>query len=364
MRQGLINSFKKPFTLGHVAGIPVRADARWVFVLIFTSFIIAGGISSTIGNWAVSLVFGVVATLVFFLSIFVHEFAHAAVAKTERLRVVEIVLHPFGGLTRLVHEPETPRAEFRIAIAGPVASLLLAVAFGGGAAGAFSAELNVLGQILVTLAIGNFLIAIFNMFPGYPLDGGRVLRAYLWRNGRDLDEATLLTGRCGQIIAGLMMVTGIGLAVITRDLFTGAWAFLVGIFLYDSAAGIIAELAKMKKIKVDDVMLLPPTVRSDATIQEFVDHILPRERQPIFIVADDRQMYGMLLLTEAKRIDPSKWRSTLIRDVMRPVDEHQFVETGTSLVDARSMAGNNRIGAVGVISSDGRLVGIVYAKNA
>lgn len=359
----MINSLKKPFTLGHVSGIPVRADARWIFVFVVISLIIAGGILATAGNWTVSLVFGFTATFIFFLSVFVHEFAHAAVAKTERLRVVEIVLHPFGGLTRFVHEPETPRAEFRIAIAGPVASLILAIAFGGGAAGAFSSGLNVLGQILVTLSIGNFLIALFNMFPGYPLDGGRVLRAYLWHNGRDLNEATLLTGRCGQIIAGLIMFAGISIAVLTKDLFTGAWAFLAGVFLYDSAAAIIAELTEMSKVKVDDAMLLPPSVRSDISIQEFVDHILPRERQPIFVVADERQMYGMLLLNEAKRVEPSQWRTTLIRDVMRPVDEHQFVETGSLLINARELANSNRIGAVGVIDAEGRLVGIVYGKN-
>lgn len=341
----------------------MRADARWIFVFILISVVIAGGISAAAGNWTVSLVFGFVSTFIFFISIFVHEFAHAAVAKMERLRVVEIVLHPFGGLTRFAHEPETPRAEFRIAIAGPVASIILAAAFGAGAATALSAGLNILAQLLVTLAIGNFLIALFNMFPGYPLDGGRVLRAYLWRNGRDLDEATLLTGRCGQVIAGLILVSGVGTAIITRDLFTGVWAVLVGVFLYDSAAGIISELDDMKKVLVDDVMLLPPSVRSDATIQEFVDHILPNNRQPIFVVADDRQMYGMLLLTDTRQIDPAKWRTTLIRDVMRPVDIQQFVETGSTLSAARELVRQNGIGAVAVIDTAGKLVGIIYGKN-
>lgn len=341
----------------------MRADARWILVFILISVIIAGGISAASGNWAVSLVFGFAVTFIFFISIFVHEYAHAAVAKMERLRVVEIVLHPFGGLTRFTHEPETPRAEFRIAIAGPAASIILAAAFGGGAAAALSSGLNVLAQLLITLAIGNFLIALFNMFPGYPLDGGRVLRAYLWRNGRDLDEATMLTARCGQWMAVLLMLFGVVIVILRQDIFTGAWAFLAGIFLYDSAAGIIAALSEMKKTRVDDVMRLPAIVKPGSTVQEFVDHVLPLDRGPVFIVAENRQMYGMLLLTEARRVDPSLWRTRLIREVMKPVDETQFVETGTSLAAAREILRANGIGAVAVIDEEGRLAGIIYGKN-
>src|SRR6478735_12815675 len=120
---------KQQAILGHVSGIPVRADYRWFFVVGLMSAITAASVNSLVDNIAGSIVLGLATTLVFFASIFLHEFAHAIAARWENLEVVEIVLHPFGGLTRFVHPPETPRAEFRIAIAGPVASFLLALFF-------------------------------------------------------------------------------------------------------------------------------------------------------------------------------------------------------------------------------------------
>jgi Zn-dependent protease len=127
----ILEFFKRQLLIAHVYGIPVRIDYRWFFVLVVLSWITANNINSIVGNILTSLFFGVLTTLVFFASIFLHELAHAVVARMEGVQVVEIVLHPFGGLTRLRHEPETPRAEFRIAIAGPAASFLLALLFLG-----------------------------------------------------------------------------------------------------------------------------------------------------------------------------------------------------------------------------------------
>jgi Zn-dependent protease len=220
--------FKRQLLLGHISGIPVRIDYRWFFVLAVMSAITANSINSLTGNFLTSFIFGLIATLIFFVSIFLHEFAHGIVARIEGIPVVEIVLHPFGGLTRLRHEPDTPRAEFRIAIAGPVASFLLALGFLG-----FVAFFDFLGaKVLVTLffllCLLNFLLAVFNLFPGYPLDGGRVLRAYLWRRGTNLNEATVLTGRFGQIIAAALICFGITIALLGGDFFTGFWSVLVG----------------------------------------------------------------------------------------------------------------------------------------
>src|SRR5690349_7444444 len=118
-------AFKRQALLMNVSGIPVRADYRWFFVVGLMSAITAASVNSLVENIAGSVVLGLATTLVFFASIFLHEFAHAIAARWENLEVVEIILHPFGGLTRFAHPPETPRAEFRIAIAGPGASFLL-----------------------------------------------------------------------------------------------------------------------------------------------------------------------------------------------------------------------------------------------
>lgn len=348
--------------LGRVFGIPVRAGYRWFIVIGVMTVLIAASVvqlGQGIGIFA-GAVLGLATTLVFFLSIFLHEYAHAVVARMERLEVVEIVLHPFGGLTRFRHEPETPRAEFRIAIAGPAASFVLAILFAGLATIGTATEANVVIVLGGALAVLNFLIAVFNMLPGYPLDGGRVLRAYLWRSGRDLNEATILTGRCGQAIAAVLIVFGLFIAIFRQEFFTGFWAVLAGLFLYDSAKAIIAEVQATEHVSVDDVMMLPLPISPDITIQHFIDNILPMNRQPVFPVAVDRKLHGMFLLDELKSIERTTWRTTSIKDVMRTVETDHFVETGTSLPEAKEIARTNGVGAIAVVDRAGNLVGLVH----
>ncbi len=360
----MLEAIRRQFTLVTVAGIPVRADARWLAVILLISSVIAGGIVSSVGSWPAGFGLGLSATLVFFVSIFIHEYAHAAVARMEGLRVMEIVLHPFGGLTRFAHEPETPRAEFLIAIAGPAASFLLALLFLLAAAAANSAGTDILALLLFTLAIGNFLIAVFNLFPGYPLDGGRVLRAYLWRSGKNLDEATILTGRCGQAIAVVMAAFGLYVVLIRSDLFTGFWAILVGVFLFDSAAGIIREVRAMERHLVDDVMRLPIYVDPEKTVRELVEEILPMHRQHVFLVGRGGRLLGLLLLEDLKDVKRAEWYSVTVASMMRPVSEELFVEIGSSISEAREVCRLNGVGSVAVIDAGGRPVGLFHGSGS
>ena len=354
--------YKRQMVLAHVSGIPVRADVRWFLVLFLMTGITAASIEPLVKNLAGSVVLGFVTTLVFFVSIFLHEFAHALLAKAEGLKVVEIVLHPFGGLTRFEHEPKTPRAEFRIAIAGPGASFLLAVLFTLLMTAANSAGMDILAILLFLLMLSNFLLAVFNLFPGYPLDGGRVLRAYLWRNGKDLNEATILTGRCGQVIAVGLMVLGAFFVIARGQFFTGAWAILTGVFLFDSARSIIREVHGAQKRLAGDVMQLPVSVAPDALIQHVVDNILPMNRQPAFPVANQRQLYGILMLVDVKSVPREDWRKVAVRDVMRHVTAEHFVEADTPLADAKELMQTNGVGAVGVIDEAGNLVGFLSER--
>jgi Zn-dependent protease len=361
---GFADGFKRQAVLGRVTGIPVRADYRWFFVVALMSGVTAASIDPLVGNVAGSVALGLATTLVFFASIFLHEYAHAFAAQLEKLDVVEIVLHPFGGLTRFKHPPETPRAEFRIAIAGPVASFILTLIFVGLMAAANAGGLDILAILLFLLALSNFLLAVFNLFPGYPLDGGRVLRAYLWKNGKDLTEATLLTGRAGQVIAAGLIILGLAFVILYGEFFTGFWAAFAGLFLYDSAKSIIRDIEQTRARHVEDVMMLPISVDPDSTIQHFVDRDLPMHRQAVFPVARDRQLFGMLLLDDLKSIERSEWTRLLVRDAMRPVTPEHFVETGTPIAEAKSLASSNGVGAVGVIDDRGRLAGIVTAAGS
>ena len=205
----------------------------------------------------------------------------------------------------------------------------------------------------------NFLLAIFNLFPGYPLDGGRVFRAYLWKRGKDLNEATALTGRLGQIIAIVLIVFGIFTVIFAVQIFTGLWTILVGLFLYDAAKAIIKQINEIDNLIVEDVMQLPVPVEPDSTVLQFVDRILPLHRQTIFPVAKKRQFYGFLLLEDMKKLPRDDWSKTKILDVMRPVTPDFFVEHDFLYSDAKDIMRVNGIGALGVIDRQGNLVGFL-----
>lgn len=354
---------KRQFQIASVFGIPVRADSRWLFVLIILSWITAVSIDVQVENFATSGILGVLTTVVFFASIFLHELAHAFIARMEGIQVRDIVLHPFGGLARFRHEPDTPRAEFRIAVAGPAASFLLSLVFFALMI-AFNSlgEGNILSPLCFLLFLLNFLIAVFNMFPGYPLDGGRVLRAYLWKRGANLNDATILTGNIGKAIGAVMVIFGSFIVLVQGQLFMGLWTVLVGVFLYDSARSIIIQAQGFNARIVEDVMELPTSVAPETSVMQFVDTILPTNRRTVFLVARDRQLYGILALKDLKLLPREDWKSTEIQKVMRPITTDYFVESNTLLQDAWELIRSNGVGALGVIDSNGHLVGFLQGR--
>ncbi|MBK7704252.1 MAG: site-2 protease family protein [Acidobacteria bacterium] len=357
---GFLEIFRRQILLARVSGIPVRIDLRWLFVVALMSWITAAYLSPRyVENFAAALSIGAATTIVLFLSIFIHELAHSMVARWEGVEVLEIVLHPFGGLARFRREPDTPRAEFRIGVAGPAASFALAVVFALLMAAANGLQSEVLILVLFFLALWNFMLAVFNMFPGYPLDGGRVLRAYLWRRGMDLNEATIVTGKFGKVIAGSLMAFGLIVSVLRGDFFTGFWSILVGYFLYDSARGIIEEVRRFDGMTVEEAMELPVTVAPEMNLLLFVDTVLPQHRRAVFLVAKNKQFFGVLLLEELKTRPRETWHKVRVQDAMRPVEPDFFVETNAPLADAKILLRENGINALGVIDEEGRLVGFL-----
>lgn len=352
--------FKRQLLVAHVFGIPVRIDYRWFIVLIVVAWLTAVNLPvSEVESFALRFVFGLVATIVFFASILFHELAHAWMARREGIDVLEIILHPFGGLARMRREPDTPRAEFRIAIAGPMASFLLALIFLALLAAARQFDAVIPMSLFAVLFFGNLMLAIFNLFPGYPLDGGRVLRAFLWRRGTDLNEATVTTGRAGQIISIALIAVGVFFALVRNDFSTGIWTILVGVFLLDAASGIIKQVANQENLRVEEVMMLPVAVAPDQSVSHFVDHILPLHRQSVFPVAKNRQFYGVLTLEDLKNIERGDWHNKQVREIMRPVIPDYFIDADAALSEARELMRENGIGALGVLDDKGNLVGFL-----
>lgn len=353
-----LENFQRPLEVVRISGIPVRIDLRWLFVFALMSWVAGSSLTPRyVENYPVAIGVGAITTLILFACILVHEFGHSVVARREGVEVVEILLHPFGGLARFRREPETPKAELRIAIAGPITSLLLAGIFGLLTIAARAIGNEALFVVLFVLTLWNFMLAVFNMFPGYPLDGGRVLRAYLWRRGTELNEATVIAGKSGKIIAVALIVLGIVVALLRGDLVSGIWSVLIGIFLYDSARRIIAEVLEFENTIVEDAMRLPVTVVPEMTVLEFVNTVVPKHRRTVYLVSKNKQFYGVLMLEDLKPRPRETWHKIRIQDAMRPVEPDFFIETSARIAEARVLLRENGINALGVVDSRGHLVG-------
>ena len=363
--------YKRQLTVARVYGIPVRIDFRWFVVFFLSVWLIAVNLARG-GMWVGShtltpvseftaWVLAVVTTLGLFLSVFGHELSHALMARGEGIEIEEIVLHPFGGLARLRNEPESPRAEFRIAIAGPAASFLFGVIgfvllLPVNRLGYFTA-----GGVLLLLSAGNLLLAIFNLFPGYPLDGGRVLRAILWRRTGNMREATRMAGFCGMLIAAILIIFGVYMVVAPnfRSYFMGLWSVLVGLFLFDAAYGVVKHTRIRAKHVVSEAMTAPFSIEPELLISHLIDAVLPLHRQAAFPVARERRLHGILALEDLKSLPRERWHLTKAMDVMRPIAPRFFVEPTATLDYARELMKRNGVGSLAVVGKNGELVGFL-----
>lgn len=364
MRLG--NILHRQVRVANVFGIPVRIDYRWFGVFALSSWLIAENFYR--GFWylkptgvATSWVVGIATTFLLFLSVFGHELSHALVAKMEGIEIVEIVLHPFGGLARLRREPDSPRAEFRIAVAGPASSFVFSlIAFAACSVAFFAFHLELVWAIFAITAGGNLMLALFNLLPGYPLDGGRVLRAFLWHRGGELDKATRRVSQFGQLIAVVVIVYGIYMGLRHEAYFMALWSVLVGLFLWDAARAVYRAYDGGGGARaVADAMGAPFAIEPDTLVSHLVDSVLPLHRQSAFAVARAKRLHGILTLEDLKRLPRERWHATRVSEVMRPVAPEFFVEPHASLQDADALMKRNGAGALGVVDDKGDLVGFL-----
>lgn len=365
----LKNLFKKQILVARVYGIPVRIDYRWFIVFAMSVVLIAANVRKhplQLGTLLIpptgdflAWTLGVVTTLALFASVFGHELSHALMGRAEGIEIEEIVLHPFGGLARLKAQPETPKAEFRIAVAGPAASFMFSlVAFAGMMLTAML-QFNFGTSFFFFVGAGNLLLAVFNLFPGYPLDGGRVLRAIIWKRSGNIRDATRISGFCGQLMSLVLIAFGIymALAPTFRAYFMGLWSVLVGVFLLGAATSVVRSARD--PATVADAMSPPVSVEPDLPISSFVDQVLPLHRQVSFPVAHDRRLMGILSLEDLKKIPREKWRGLRVRDTMRAVSSQLFVPQNATLESVNQLIEQNGVGAVAVVDGSGELVGFL-----
>jgi Zn-dependent protease/CBS domain-containing protein len=368
--------FTRQLTIARVYKIPVRIDYRWFAVFALSVWLIASNLQNyaiQIGNVrlpphaiATSWVLGIITTAGLFLSVFGHELAHALMARAEGIEIEEIVLHPFGGLARLKTEPQNPRAEFRIAFAGPASSFLFGLLAFAGAKIAAVGNYESTVVVFFLIASGNLLLALFNLFPGYPLDGGRVLRALLWRRSGNIVEATRKAGICGVLIGGVLILFGIYILIApnwrpSQPYFMGGWSILVGLFLLDTAAKVVKRAHDVQLATVADAMSPPFSIDPGLSITRLVDDVLPLHRQTTFPVALSGKLHGILSLEDVKTLPRERWSATLVKAVMRPVAPSFFVEPSTTLDSAQAVMKENGLGALAVVNTSGQLVGFLQS---
>lgn len=365
--------YKRRITVARIFGIPVRFDYRWFVVFFLSVWLIAVNLERG-GMWvgqvkllpvsvAAAWILAIITTIGLFLSVLGHELSHALMGRAEGIEIEEIVLHPFGGLARLRNEPESPRAEFRIAVAGPAASFLFAAISFVLMWPAMMAGYPTAGGVLLLLCAGNLLLAVFNLFPGYPLDGGRVLRAILWRRTGDIKEATRLAGICGMLIAAVLIIFGVYMVIAPsfRSYFMGFWSVLVGLFLFDAAYSVVKHVRGRVQNIVKEAMSAPFSVEPDLLISQLIDSVLPMHRQVAFPVAINRRLHGMISLEDLKTLPRDRWHLTKARDVMRPIAPRFFVEPNATLDYARELMKRNGIGSLAVVAKNGELVGFLQS---
>jgi len=289
--------------------------------------------------------------------VFGHELSHALMARIEGIEIEEIVLHPFGGLARLKTQPENPKAEFRIAVAGPAASFIFSLIAFAGMLLTTTLRFNFGTAFFFFIGAGNLLLAVFNLFPGYPLDGGRVLRAIIWKRSGNIRDATRIAGFCGQLMSLVLIAFGIYMVVAPtfHAYFMGLWSVLVGVFLLGAATSVVRSARD--PATVADAMSPPVAIEPDLPISNFIDQVLPMHRHSSFPVAHDRRLLGILSLEDLKKIPREKWRGLRVRDTMRTVSSQLFVPQNATLESVNQLIEHNGVGAVAVISQSGELVG-------
>jgi Zn-dependent protease len=356
--------------LGTIAGI--RVGVHWSVLLIFGLLLV--GLST--GSFpllypgyspAVYVAAGGIAAVVFFGSLLAHELAHAIVARREGVGVQGITLWLLGGVATLEGDARTPAADLRIAAAGPLVSIALGLLFGALAGIVATGAGNGLVQgVLGWLALINLLLAGFNLIPAAPLDGGRILRAVLWRRHGDRLEAAATAARAGRRFGLLLVLGGLALVVLVPGV-GGLWLALIGWFI-SSAARVEEESARMQGtlagVLVTDVMSATPvTVPPDLSVAALLEDYVLRHRHSAYPLVDAVGTVGGLVTLDGIRGLPADRRPvTDVSSIAHPLDEIAWARPDERLVDVLPRLQTSR-GARILVMDDGRLVGIVSATD-
>jgi Zn-dependent protease/predicted transcriptional regulator len=353
--------------LGRVFGIEIGLHYSWFLIAFLIVLSVAGEFTAAHKGWSQTMIWSlsIVTALLFFVSLLLHELAHSLVAKSRSLPVRAITLFALGGVSQIERNPDDARTEFWVAIVGPITSctigcLCLGAALLCGWTPGTSGATPVVAM-LVWLGYTNVGLGIFNLIPGYPLDGGRVLRAAIWWKTGNADQSTRLAARIGEGVGFAFIAFGF-MRVFGGAGFNGLWIAFIGWFLLQSAAESYREVEVapfLARRHVSDLMSNDcSTVDGHLDIQHFVDDEMFRSGKRCFLVEEDGALAGLITPHEIKHVERSGWPSTKLSSVMLPAARLRTVTPETSLKDALEVMATNDLNQLPVLAN-GRLRGMI-----
>ena len=354
--------FGTSWRVGRIAGIEVRVDSSWAVIALLITYSMYLRFSFLYKNLSTGAAVGIaiLAAVLFFGSVLGHELAHALVSQARGIRVQDITLFLFGGATRARVESHGPGDEFLIAAVGPLTSGLLAALFwvidivGGGLPGSLRGMFGYLAWV-------NLLLAAFNLVPGFPLDGGRLLRSVVWRATGSFRRATRIASLGGQAVGWLLVAGGVAF-LLAGNLAGGIWFAFIGWFLVQAARASYQELQvqqMLRGVQAHDVMAghllrIPP----DLTLQDAVDGYFMRYDHSAFPVDEQGRTIGLLTLRKVRRVPSDQWPASRVRDHMVPLSDQIVVPPDAPMDQVMAKLEDSEAGRV-LVADDGEVVGII-----
>ncbi|MHA1152508.1 MAG: M50 family metallopeptidase [Alphaproteobacteria bacterium] len=359
----------KRLVLFELFGFKVQVDASWIFLVLLVTWSLASGLFPI---WYEDLPpatywwMGIAGAIGLFASLILHELSHSLVARRYGLQIKGITLFIFGGVAEMEEEPRSPKCEFLMAIAGPIASFSLALFFHliAKIGAAQDLPVPILG-VIEYLALVNVILGGFNLVPAFPLDGGRAFRAAMWYFKGDLRKATQSASRMGQGFGTLLMALGV-LQVVLGNFIGGMWWFLIGLFLRTAAMASYQQLLTRRIFEGEPVRRFmspdPVTVTPWLTIAAFVEDYVYHYHYDLFPVVEDHRLLGCAGIREVKMLPREEWARRRVADILAPCTAANTVDAETDAVKAMAImrqSGNTRL----MVVEDGRLVGMLVLKD-
>ena len=359
----------KSFSIFKLFGFEIKVDSSWIIVLFLMIWSLSfgafpqyfKGLSSTTYLWM-----GIFGALGLFFSIVLHELFHSLVARRYGLSISGITLFMFGGVAEMTEEPNNPKTEFYMALAGPLTSIVLGLIFYGIflLLSSLKVSMGVAG-IFVYLGVINWVLAGFNLIPAFPLDGGRILRSILWWRKKDLRWATRIASGMGEIFGFVLIFLGV-FNIFRGSFVDGIWLFFIGMFLQNASQVSMQRLMIFKALEGETVRRFmksnPVTIPENMTIKEIVENYIYRYQYKMYPVVRDGKLVGYLTTRDIKEVPKEKWSIQTAGEISKPYSLDNTIHPDTDATQALSLmnrTGNSRL----MVVENDQLIGVITLKD-